>query len=233
MYLYDQGRTSGVSLGIGRLDAFGKSSKKKTAEELAKAIRFEEDINKHDAKANWRGVERAYEDWLKVRDENDPTKWPIYQKAAHAAMMLGKAASRYFRLWTAHAHIKSAQGPSEERDKMNKEMKLLGGKWAPVDIRLTRQSSASLEPVSVAASEGGSEAIKLAQEKLRTERKFACLLPLGSYSISGQPILLKEDMAWSRVWIARFYQKQDGSFWMQYVPRKSTSAVNPPLHQYD
>jgi hypothetical protein len=117
---------------------------------------------------------------------------------------------------------------------MNREIKILGEKWALVDIRLTRKSDVSLVPApSVGAPEGGSEAIKLAQEKLRTDRKFAGLLPLGGYSISGQPILLKEDMAWSRVWVARFFQKNDGSFKMQYVPRTSTSEVNPPLHQYD
>ena len=122
MYMYDQGRTNSVALGIGRLDAFGKSPKK-TAQELAEAQRLEVEIAKLAANGVWSGVDRTYENWLKVRDETDPTKWRIYQIAAHAAMMLGKAASRYFRLWTAVALLKLAQGPSEERDKMNKEMK--------------------------------------------------------------------------------------------------------------
>jgi len=231
MYTYDQGQTS-VAPGIGRLDAFGKSPKK-TAQASAEAKRLEDEMTKLAAKAAWSGVDRTYQEWLKVRDETDPTKWPIYQTAAHAAMMLGKADSRYFRLWTALALLKLAQGPSEERDNMNKEMKILGDKWAYVEIRLTRKSSDSLEPVSVDASEGGSEAIKLAQETLRTERKFFGSLPLGSYSISGQSISLAEDRAKSRVWKSLFYQKKDGSFWMLYVPRPSTSEVNPPLHQYD
>jgi hypothetical protein len=233
MYIYDQGQTSSVAVGIGQLDVFGKSQKK-TAQESAEATRLENEMTKLADKAAWSGVDRTYENWKKVRDENDNTKWPIYQLAAHAAMMLGKAASRYFRLWTALALLKLAQGPSEQHDKMNKEIKILGDKWALVDIRLTRKSDASLVPVpSIDARLGGSEAINLAQEKLRTDRKFAGLLPLGGYTIGGQPILLKEDMAWSRVWVTRFFQKQDGSFKLQYVPRKSTSEVNPPLHQYD
>jgi hypothetical protein len=232
MYIYDQGQTS-VALGFGQFDAFGKSPKK-TAQDLAEARRLEDEMTKLAARAAWSGVESTYLDWKKVRDENDNTKWPIYQIAADAAMVLGKAASRYFRLWTALALLKLAQGPSEQHDKMNKEIKILGDKWALVDIRLTRKSDASLVPVpSIDARLGGSEAINLAQEKLRTDRKFAGLLPLGGYTIGGQPILLKEDMAWSRVWVTRFFQKQDGSFKLQYVPRKSTSEVNPPLHQYD
>ena len=232
MYVYDQDRTRGASPGIGWLDAFGKSQKK-TAQQSAEARRLEDEINKLDAKNHWSGVEKTYEDWLKVRDEKDSTKWQIHQKAAHAAMMMGRAHWRYVRLWTALALLKLAQGPSEERDKMNKELKVLGDKWAFVVIRLTRKSSDSLEPLSVDAPEGGSEAIKYAQEKLRTERKFGGLLPLGHYRLSGQLISLKEDRANSRVWVSRFYQKNDGSFWMQYVSRKSTSEVNPPLHQYD
>lgn len=233
MYTYDQGQTSSVALGIGRLDAFGKSPKKKKAEESAEAKRLEAEMSKLAVKAAWSGVDRTYKEWLKVRDETDITKWPIHQMAAQAAMMLGKADSRYVRLWIALALLNRAQGPLEERDKISKELKLLGDKWAYVEIRLTRKSSDSLEPVSVDASEGGTETIRLAQEKLRAERKFFGSLPLGTYSISGQSISLKEDRANSHVWKSLFYKKKDGSFWMLYVPRPPTSEVNPPLHQYD
>ena len=108
MYIYDQGRTSNLAVGIGQLDAFGKSQKK-TAQQSAEARRLEDEINKLDARSAWSGVDKTYEEWLKVRDENDNTKWPIYQTAAHAAMILGKAASRYFRLWTAVALLNRAQ----------------------------------------------------------------------------------------------------------------------------
>jgi hypothetical protein len=231
MYLYDQDRTSGVSLGIGRLDAFGKSSKKKTAQELTESIRLEEEINKLAARAVWSGVDRTYEEWLKVRDANDPTKWPIYQIAAHAAMMLGKAASWYFRLWTAITLLKLAQGPSEEHDKMKEKMKLLGENWAHVYIRLTRGSEASVVPSAGNWSwEGGKEAIKLAEEKLGKERLYNGLLPLGLYTISGQPISLGINQTWSLVWTVSFTQKMNGSFAEIYYPRKPTSEVNPPLH---
>ena len=140
MYLYDQDRTSGVSLGIGRLGDFGNSSKK-TKPDPAKAIQLEGEINNLYAKARWSGVERNYEDWLKVRDENDPSKWSIHKKAAHAAMMLGKAHSRYTRLWTARSLLNLAQGASEERDLMNGQIKRLGDYWAHVGIHLTRGSA--------------------------------------------------------------------------------------------
>ena len=231
MYIYDQGRTSNVAVGIGQLDVFGKSQKK-TAQESAEAKRLEDEIAKLDAKKHWSGVERTYEDWLKVRDETDNTKWPIHQKAARAAMMLGKAGTRYKRLWTALALLKLAQGPSEEREKMKKELILLGEKWLPVRIHLTRKSSASLEYGAYDRPEGEIEAIKLAQEKLRTERTFDGLLPIGDYVISGQREFLASNHAWSRMWAIHYYQKNDGSFRKQFYPRRPTSEVDPPLDKY-
>jgi hypothetical protein len=232
MYLYDQGRISGVPLGIGRLGDFGNSSKK-TKPDPTEAQRLEGEIVKHDAKKNWSGVDRTYEEWLKVRDETDNTKWQIHQKAAYAAMMLGKAGTRYKRLWTALALLKLAQGPSEERDKMKKEIKLLGDNWAHVYIRLTRGSEASVVPADVQSVEGGSEAIKWAEEKLGKERLHNGLLPLGRFIISGQRIDLGINWAWSRVWTVNLIQKMDGSFGrIIYHPRGPTSEVDPPLYQY-
>lgn len=229
MYLYDQDRTSGVSLGIGRLGDFGNSSKK-TKPDPAKAIQLEGEINNLYAKARWSGVERNYEDWLKVRDENDPSKWSIHKKAAHAAMMLGKAHSRYTRLWTARSLLNLAQGASEERDLMNGQIKRLGDYWAHVGIHLTRGSDRSLVPKSIAATDGVSQAIALAKKELADEGKFNNFLPLGDFIISGQQIRLKDEWAWSRVWAVHLYQKKDGSFSIQLYPREPTSVVDPPLH---
>jgi hypothetical protein len=233
MYVYDQERTSGVS-GIGWLDAFGKSQKKK-AEESAEAKRLEDEIVKLDAKstkAGWSGVDRTYEEWLKVRDENDNTKWTIHQKAAHAAKMLGKAGTRYKRLWTALALLKLAQGPSEERNKIREELKVLGDKWVHVGIQLTRKSSASLEYNASDRPVEEIEAIELAQKKLRTERMFNGLLPLGIYVISGQRVELFSSDSWSRVWAIHHYQKDDGTFRRLKYPRKPTSEVDPPLDKH-
>jgi hypothetical protein len=230
MYLYDQGRTIGVSLGTGRLGDFGKSSKK-TKPDPDEARRLKGEIDMQDAKNNWSGVDRTYEEWLKVRDETDNTQWQIHQKAARAAMMLGKAGTRYKRLWTALAFLKRAQGPSEDHDEMKKQIKLLGENWAHVNIRLTRGSEASVVPSDGNWSwEGGSEAIKLAQEKLGKEKLYNGLLPLGGYIISGQRINLGINRAWSLVWVVSFTQKMDGSFGEIFYPREPTSAVNPPLH---
>ena len=229
MYVYDQDRTSGVSTGIGRLDAFGKSQKK-TAQESAEAKRLEDEMTKLAAKDVWSGVDRTYEDWLKVRDETDPTKWRIYQTAAKAAMKLGNAGTRYKRLWTALALLKLAQGPLEERDLMNGQVKRLGNYWAHVDIRLTRGSERSLVPKSIAATDGAIEAIALAKKKLVDEGKLNMLLPLGDFILSGQQILLKDEWAWSRVWAVFLNQKKDGSFSIQLYPRRPTSELDPPLH---
>lgn len=232
MYIYNQGRTSGVSLGgIGRLDAFGKSAKKQT-EQLAEAKRLEDEMTKLDAKDASSGVDRTYENWLKERDENDNTKWPIHQKAARAAMMLGNAGTGYKRLWTALALLKLAQGPSEERDKMNGQIKRLGDYWAHVSIHLARGSERSLVPKSIAATYGAMEAIALAKKKLADEGKFNNLLPLGDFILSGQPILLKDEWAWSRVGAVYLHQKKDGSFSIQLYPRRPTSEVDPPLDKY-
>jgi hypothetical protein len=222
MYIYDQGRISGAPLGIGQLDALGKSNKNS-------AIQLEDEIAKLDAKKHWSGVDRTYEEWLKVGDE----KWAIHQKAARAAMMLGKADTRYKRLWTAHAFIKDAEGPSGERDKMKKELILLGDKWLHVVIHLTRKSSASLEQPGGGYDrpEGENEAIKLAQEKLRIDRTFDGLLPIGDYVISGQRQFLASNHSWSRVWAIHYYQTKDGFFEKKFYWRRPTSAVDPPLHQ--
>jgi hypothetical protein len=231
MYLYDQGRTSSVALGIGQLDAFGKSPNKKTAQDLAEAKRLEDEMAKLDAKGNWSGVDRTYENWLKVYDETDINKWPIHQKAACAAMKLGKAGTRYMRLWSALQLLKRDNRPLEERDKMEKEKKQLGDEWVHVIIRLTRGSEASVVPNALNwPLEGGSEAIKFAEETLGKERVHSGLLPLGTYTISGQWFQFGIDWAWSRVWYVLLNQKKDGSFSSLFYPREPTSEADPPLH---
>jgi len=235
MYLYDQGRTSSVSLGIGRLDAFSKSPERmhvkverttvtpNQAQSLyyarkmdtlaAKARRVEQSMGKQAAKAAWKGVDDAYREWSKVKyimrhDES----WKTYKLAAHAAEQLGDAASRYRRLQSAVTDFSPSE-PPEEAAKMRLEINDLDVNWANVEIRLTRKSEKSLELV------GGPEsrpdrmaAIEWAREKLRNERKFTGMLPLGRYSISGQDISLEKSMASSLVFLVRIWQKSEGSF---------------------
>ncbi len=247
MYLYDQGQTSGVSLGIGRFDVFGKSPKK-TESDLDKAIRFEEEIKKlrdkainlweterGDATGFWNGVNRTYEEWLKVRNANDPTKWRIYQIAADAAVHLGDAGTWYKRLWTALDLFKRDNGPLEKRelearDLMNGHIWRLGNYWVQVNIHLARGADRSLEPKTLAATYGAIQAIALAKKKLTDEGKFSNLLPLGSFVLSGQQILLKDEWAWSRVWTVNLNQKKDGSFNIQLDPRTPTSKLHQPLY---
>jgi len=234
MYVYDEDRTSGTSPGIGRLDAFGKSQKK-TAQELAEAQRLEAEMTKLDAKHFWSGVDRTYKEWLKVRDETNPTKWRIHQIAADAAMQLGDAGTRYQRLWTALALLKRDTGPLEKhdlekRDLMNGQIWRLGNYWVQVDIHLARGSERSLVPKSIAATDGAIQALALAKKKLADEGKFNNLLPLGNFIISGQEIFLKDEWAWSRVWAVHLNQEKDGSFSVQLDPRRPTSEVHPPLH---
>jgi len=235
MYIYDQGRTSGVSLGIGRLDAFGKSPKRMRVKverttftpnqaqstfyasqmdtRAAKAIRVEESVGKQAAKAAWKGVDDAYIEWSKVKYIlKDDESWKIYKLAAHAAEQLGDAASRYKRLQSAISLYPPSE-PPEEAAKLRSEINDLDVNWASVEIRLTRKSGKTLKLV------GGPErrperiaAIEWAREKLRNERKFTGMLPLGRYSISGQDISLEKSMASSFLYLVRIWQKRDGSF---------------------
>lgn len=247
MYLYDQGRVSSVPLRIGRLDGFGKSPKKKESD-LVQAIELEAQMKRlrdkainlweterGDATGFWNGVSRNYEEWLKVRDETDPTKWRIFQIAADAAVHLGDAAAWYKRLWTALAHFKRDNGPLEKsdleaRDLMNDQIWRLSNYWAQVSIHLARGADRFLEAKSFAVTYGAIQAIALAKKKLADEGKFNNLLPLGSYILSGQQILIKDEWAWSRVWVVDLNQKQDGSFNIQPDPRRSASKLKQPLY---
>jgi hypothetical protein len=248
MYIYDQGRTSSMPLGIGQLAGFGKSPKK-TEPDPAQAILLEEQIRTLGAKARqldekgtegavpmgfWNGVNSAYENWLKVRDANDNTKWPIHQMAAGAAMKMGDALSRYRRISIALYLLRHAGGLTEEHTTLEKEKKDLDENWARVDIHLKRRLQSDIiypvPPRGISRGDGRA-AFKWASEKLREERKFDGLLPLamwGRFSIEGQEISLEPDCALLRTSVVRVVQKGDGTFKIDCIPRPVTAERNPP-----
>ena len=251
MYIYDQGRTSSVPLGIGRLGDFGKSTKQ-TEPDPAQAIRLEEQIRTRHAKAKrldqeaeekgvpaplglWNGVNSDYEAWLQVRDETDKTKWPIHQMAAEAAMKRGDALSRYCRVVRALFLLKRAGGPAEERTALEKDRKDLEENWARVDIHLRRRLQSDIiypvPPGGISRGDGRA-AFKWASERLRERGKFNGLLPLamwGRFSIDGQEISLEPDCALSLALVARLIQKRDGTFEKpECKPRPATAELNPP-----
>ena len=249
MYIYDQGRTSSVPLGIGRLDGFGKSPKK-TEPNPARARQLEEQMNTLVAKARqldekgtegaaapmgfWNGVNSAYEDWLQVCDKTDMTKWPIHQMAAEAAMKRGDAISRYRRVTIAFSLLKHADGPAEERARLKAEREDLEGNWARVDIHLRRRLQSDIiypvPPKGISRGDGRA-AFRWASEKLREGRKFNGLLPLamwGRFSIDGQELSLEPDCALLRASVVRVVQKNDGTFKINCIPRPATAEINPP-----
>lgn len=245
MYIYDQGRTCIVSLGIGQLDAFGNSRKNKTEPDPAMARQLEEQMNTLAAKARqleekgtegaapmgfWNGVNSAYENWLKVRDANDNTKWPIHQIAAEAAMKRGDALSRYRRVWIALNLLKHAGGPVAELARLKTEKENLEGNWALVDLRLMRKLKGDLEYPHRGFSRGDSRAaFKWASEKLSERRRFNGLLPLELFIIDGQEISLADSCALSLASVVRVFQKRDGTFEIDCKPRPATVEINPLL----
>jgi len=246
MYIYDQGRTSSVPVGIGQLGGFGKSPKK-TESDLHQAIELEVQMKRlrdkainlweterGDAKGFWNGVNSNYEKWLKVRDKADMSKWPIHQMAAEAAKEMGDAFSRYCRVVKALSLLKHADGPAEKRTKLKEERTDLEEYWARVDIHLKRRlQNDILYPVPPGGiSRGdGRAAFKWASEALRESRKFNGLLPLavwGRFSIDGQEISLEPNCALSRALVVRLLQKRDGTFETDCEPRPSTTYINIP-----
>ncbi len=206
MYIYDQSRTSVVSLGIGRLDAFAKSSKK-TVPEPAEALRHLVEMWKLKDRDAWSGVDSHFLEWRKVRDKDNLGEgykkgWEIYQLAAQAAMMLGDAASRYQRLitamiLTARDRELNAIGSGAKKDMVLRD--LLTGKldlennWVDVDISLLRKSEGRLQRTNgpfTAEEKDRNAAFELAKKILRNEKKFQGLLPIGDYTIDGEAVSL-------------------------------------------
>jgi len=209
MYIFDQGRTSGVSLGIGRLDAFGKTRKKKTGPDPAEALRHLVEMWKLKDRDAWSGVESHFLEWRKVRDKDNlgggyKKGWEIYQLAAQAAMVLGDAASRYQRLITAmvltvcdpelNASESMARAKKDEvlkdllKDKLDLEEN-----WVDVDIRLPRKSEGNLKRADglFTREEGDrSAAFERAKRILRNQKEFQGLLPIGDYTIDGEKVPL-------------------------------------------
>ena len=205
MYIYDQGRTSVVSPGIGRLDAFAKSPKQ-TVPNPAEAYRHLDEMWKLKDRS-WSGVDSHFLEWRKVRDkdklgEGYKKGWEIYQLAAQAAMELGDAASRYERLITAmiltvRDRELNAIGSQAEKDRVLHE--LLAGKldlennWVDVDISLLRKSEGHLRRANRPFSpeeKDRSMALERAKNMLRNEKRFQGLLPIGDYTIDGEAISL-------------------------------------------
>ena len=205
MYIRQRVEPAGTSLGFGQPGHFAASPNE------AEARRLKEEIKKlaqgtENRSPEWRGVERNYQCWFKLRPGED---WEVYTLAAQAALQLGDGSARYLRLRRAL----DANPPPEMVSNLRTEMKDIELGWAHVDIRLHARPAADLQAAGgLPFAPDRRRAILKAQNELKASGKFEGLLPAISYDIDGHNIPLKEDLSISRVSLVNIRQKSDGSF---------------------
>jgi hypothetical protein len=210
MYIRQQIEPAGISLGLGWLGDLAASPDPNEARRLK-----EEMMNLAKGTQvrgpDWRGVERTYQDWFKLKPAED---WEVYYVAAQAAGQLGCGMVRYLRLMKAlGANPSPAQTLTS--DKQNMELS-----WTHVDIRLRRNAKGDLQPAGgLPFAPDLSKAILRAQDELKASGKFGGLLPVRAYTIDGHAVSLGPEFAISRgVSVVNIDQKGDGSFQIQSKP---------------
>jgi hypothetical protein len=216
MYIHQKVELAGISPGVGWLGDLAASPDK------AEVERLKEQMRKLAVENKWRGVERSYQDWLKL---NAAVDWEFYFPAVGAAKDLGCGTVRYLRLIRALG----ANPPSEVARLLAADKKEMELGWAHVDIRLRRKATGDLQAVEgLPFAADKSKAIARAQKELKEKGKFDDLLPAIPYTIDGHAVPLGPDFAISRgVSVVNIDQKGDGAFQFQSKPGRFNYLRTP------
>ena len=179
----------------------------------AEAVRLKDEMEKLAVKNTWSGVERSYQDWLKL---NVVADWEVYRLAAYAARALCCGTAYYLRLILALG----ANPPPDKVQEITDEKLSIERRWAHVDIRLRRKAKGDLQPVGgLPLDPSEARTIRRAQKELKEKGKFDDLLPAISYTIDGYPVSLGSGFAISSgVSVVNIDQKGDGSFQLKLKP---------------
>ncbi|MCA9494848.1 MAG: hypothetical protein KC621_33195 [Myxococcales bacterium] len=160
----------------------------------AEIVRLREEIVRLAQKNAWSGVERLYDD-LVAMDAVLPCDVHLY--AAEAAKNDGRATLAFRRLQRMTQPEPSAE-PSVRTawETGQQELATLGQQFRFVAIHIAPPSPATLERPEPPFAQLERDAITRAAETVTETRTFRGLLPIGSYFVGGEQVVVEPGEDW-------------------------------------